>query len=366
MEYVKLFSVSELPEGSHKTAKVNGRPLVICHYGDKITALGNICLHKAGPLDQGCVNKNKEGWFIQCPWHGWEYNVHTGKAPEGFEDQQAVYDVKIEAGFILVSEKPVISAKAAKHKEHPLEDLEKLNYQTGPNSLNVLGIGTTVLNPDIPRSSTSDEAIEMALKEARENHGASTKLIRLRDLKFRACEGYYSIHERACTWPCSISEMDPNDGMNEVYRAIVLWADVVIVSTPIRWGNPSSLYFKMCERLNCVQNQITLHDKLLIKNKVASFIITGGQDNIQQVAGQMSTFFTELGFALPAFNFVGWSRGWLSEDMENNVPEFRKSKYLKRSIHELVTNSIQLSRNIKSMDSSKMDAPLPKRKDKES
>src|SRR2546426_10870023 len=33
-----------------------------------------------------------------------------------------------------------------------------------------------------------------------------------------------------------------------------------------------------------------------IRNKVAAFIITGGQDNIQAVAGGMLTFWSELGF----------------------------------------------------------------------
>ena len=91
--------------------------------------------------------------------------------------------------------------------------------------------------------------------------------------------------------------MDPKDELDQVYEALVFWADVVLVSTPIRWGAASSLYYKMVERMNCVQNQETIADNTLIKNKVAGFLITGGQDNIQAVAGQMMTFFTEIGFA---------------------------------------------------------------------
>jgi hypothetical protein len=45
-----------------------------------------------------------------------------------------------------------------------------------------------------------------------------------------------------------------------------------------------------------VQNQITVADRVMIRNKVAGFIITGGQDNIQAVAGQMMMFFGEIGF----------------------------------------------------------------------
>jgi multimeric flavodoxin WrbA len=83
--------------------------------------------------------------------------------------------------------------------------------------------------------------------------------------------------------------------MDRVYEAVVSWADVILVATPIRWGAASSLYFKMAERMNCIQNQITLADRVLMQNKVAGFIVTGGQDNIQAVVGQMLTFFGELG-----------------------------------------------------------------------
>ena len=94
---------------------------------------------------------------------------------------------------------------------------------------------------------------------------------------------------------------------------------MVLVATPIRWGAASSLYFKMVERMNCIQNQITIHDRVLIQNKVAAFIITGGQDNVQAVAGSMLTFWSELGFVFPPFPFIAHSRGWDAEDMERNV-----------------------------------------------
>jgi multimeric flavodoxin WrbA len=75
--------------------------------------------------------------------------------------------------------------------------------------------------------------------------------------------------------------------MTEVYEGIVHWADVILVGTPIRWGSASSLYYKMVERMNCVQNQVTIRNKVLLRNKVAAFIITGSQDNVQAVAGRL-------------------------------------------------------------------------------
>jgi len=141
---------------------------------------------------------------------------------------------------------------------------------------------------------------------------------------------------------------------------MILWADILVLSTPIRWGNASSLYYKMAERLNCVQNQITLEDRMLIKNKVACFIITGGQDNIQQVAGQLMVFFTELGFTFPSFAFMGWSRGWIAEDMEQNVKMFSKSRYISRSVKDLVDNCVKLLRQIKHDPVVRILSPQPK------
>ena len=80
--------------------------------------------------------------------------------------------------------------------------------------------------------------------------------------------------------------------------------------------------------MNCVQNQITIANRVLIRNKVAGFIIVGGQDNIQMVAGQMLGFFAELGFIFPQFPFIAHSRGWSHEDMENNVAIVQNSKEL--------------------------------------
>ncbi|HZF17998.1 MAG TPA: hypothetical protein VE046_18880 [Steroidobacteraceae bacterium] len=68
---------------------------------------------------------------------------------------------------------------------------------------------------------------------------------------------------------------------------------------------------RMVERMNCIQNPITLSNNVLIRDKVAACIVTGGQDNVQAVAGQMAGFFGELGFVLPPFPFIGHSLGWM-------------------------------------------------------
>src|SRR5690349_398463 len=124
----------------------------------------------------------------------------------------------------------------------------------------------------------------------------------------------------------------------------VHWADILLIATPIRWGAASSLYYKMVERMNCVQNQITINNKVLIRNKVAAFIITGGQDGIQAVAGQMMGFFSEIGFLLPQFPFIAHSLGWEFEEMDRNVELVESSEALKAGARDLVNRAAEMSK----------------------
>src|SRR5260370_23009302 len=102
----------------------------------------------------------------------------------------------------------------------------------------------------------------------------------------------------------------------------------------------------MAERLNCVQNAITIRDDVLIRNKVGGFIIVGGQDNIQAVAGQMLGFFSELGFLFPQFPFIAHSRGWSAEDMDRNVDEVRNSKELAEGAAMLTQRCLELAKGL--------------------
>jgi multimeric flavodoxin WrbA len=238
-----------------------------------------------------------------------------------------------------VREKAVTRRTKAVHATHPLDrDTER-----EPGPLRVVGISTTVMDNRYPRYSTSEALLEIALERARTTHALESRMIKLRELRFRACEGYYSKSARACTWPCSISQMDPADGMLAVYENLVFWADVVLIATPIRWGSASSLYFKMAERLNTVQNQITLGNRVMLKDKVAGFIVTGGQDNIQAVAGQMMLFFGELGMQFPQFPFIAHSRGWTAEDMERNVETVQRSEELHDGARALTDRCLDLA-----------------------
>jgi nitrite reductase/ring-hydroxylating ferredoxin subunit/multimeric flavodoxin WrbA len=316
-----------------------GRTKLALSYRDgEFAAISGVCNHAGGPLGDGTL----EGDYVVCPWHGWKFHRLTGAGEPGFEaDQVPRYELREDGGRLWARRTPIVARKKAPHPKHPLDR----PLDRAPGGLRVLGISTTSMDLVRPRYSTSDALLTTALDHAAAA-GRETRLIRLRDLSFRHCEGYYSKSAQACTWPCSITQMDPTDQMDQVYEAFVFWADVVVIALPIRWGVASSLYFKMAERLNCVQNQITIRDRVMLKRKVASFIITGGQDNVQGVAGQALTFFSELGCQFPQFPYIAHSRGWSAEDMENNVAYVKASTELHEAARELVDRACDRARQV--------------------
>jgi nitrite reductase/ring-hydroxylating ferredoxin subunit/multimeric flavodoxin WrbA len=288
----------------------------------KFGAISGICNHFGGPLGEGKLDGN----YVECPWHYWKFHWRTGQGEPGSEeDCVPAYAVRVKNGRVQINSVATSKRKRKPHAPHPLARKPK----RAAGAVRILGLSTTVMTADHPRYSTSEDLLEYALVIAK-GSGCETQTLRLRDLKFRNCEGFYSKSAQACTWPCSITQMDDKDQMEQVYEAVVHWADVILVSTPIRWGNASSLYYKMIERMNCIQNQVTVANKYLLNNKVAGFIITGGQDNVQAVAGQMLGFFSEIGCLFPPFPYIAHSRGWSAEDMENNERFVQHS----RELHE--------------------------------
>ena len=331
--------VDSLKKLAVQEIKIGNTIIALSYSNGEFGAISGICNHVGGPLGQGHI----DGEFVVCPWHHYKFNRKSGSGEPGFEeDCVPQYELRIDNNHLFINPEPKTKRNKLPHPQHPLE--RPLGRKDGP--IRVVGISTTIMDAKNPRYSTSDKLLEIAVNHAKDTLGAETMLIKLNELKFRNCEGYYSKSAHACTWPCSITQMDETDQMDRIYEALVYWADVILVATPIRWGAASSLYYKMIERMNCIQNQITIANKVLIQNKVAAFIITGGQDNVQAVAGQMFAFFSELGFVFPPFPFIAHSRGWAAEDLENNIKYVANSKELHDGAKELALRAVEMAETL--------------------
>jgi nitrite reductase/ring-hydroxylating ferredoxin subunit/multimeric flavodoxin WrbA len=335
-DWVDVGSAEDLSRRPLTHVEVGTTKIAITFAKGEFGALSGVCNHAGGPLAEGRIDDD----YVVCPWHNWKYHRCTGKGEPGFElDAVPCYEVKVDNGRLFVSAQPASRRTRGVHEPHKLA--RKISRE--PGRVRVVGISTTNMDVKNPRYSTSDALLAEAIQHASTTLGAETQTIHLAQLKFRPCEGYYSKSAHACTWPCSITQMDPEDELAQVYEALVHWADVILVSTPIRWGNASSLYYRMVERMNCVQNQVTIANRVLMRNKVASFIITGGQDNVQAVAGQMLGFFAEIGCHFPQFPYIAHSRGWSAEDMENNIRQVQMSAELKAGARQLITRAVDMA-----------------------
>lgn len=362
-----LCTIEELPAGISRQFVVSNDKgakkiqIAVFNVDGKYYCISNKCQHQGGPLSKGILDEKKK--VVTCPWHGWKYSIIDGKAPHEGGDSVDSYETKIIEDKLYVNSIPTNIGKRVTQPHKEYSDLQNSvrEYLThidkdsrlqlsrdAKKNPRILGISTTNSNDKIaPRKSTSEDALNYALDYAKHEFGAETKVIKLRDLHFKHCEGYYSKNASACIFPCSISEMDKDDQMIEVYQKVILWADVIIIATPIRWGNASSLYYQMVQRMNCVQNQSITNERYLIRDKVAAFIITGGQDNVQHVAGELLTFWSQLGFVFGKFPFVGWTRGWYAEDTENNFDKMKDNEHMRQDIIKTISAAVEMSKLVK-------------------
>ena len=74
-EYVKVAGAEDVPPGTGKVVQAGGRLLALFNVDGSFYALDNTCLHRGGPVGEGDL----EGTIVTCPWHGFQYDVTTGR-----------------------------------------------------------------------------------------------------------------------------------------------------------------------------------------------------------------------------------------------------------------------------------------------
>lgn len=84
--------VDEIPPGSRKIVEVAGRSIGVFNVDGTLYALRNRCPHQGGPLCEGflmsSLRSSGPGHYdhrpgealIRCPWHGWEFDIATGRS----------------------------------------------------------------------------------------------------------------------------------------------------------------------------------------------------------------------------------------------------------------------------------------------
>ena len=98
MPFLRTTKVAELPVGSIREFQLDGKTIALANVGGKIHAISNTCLHRGGPLGQGVLN----GCMVTCPWHGWEFDVTSGKVGQNPSVGVDCYPVEIRGDDVFV------------------------------------------------------------------------------------------------------------------------------------------------------------------------------------------------------------------------------------------------------------------------
>jgi nitrite reductase (NADH) small subunit len=75
MAFLRATKIGEVPPGMVRELQLDGKVIALANVGGKLYAVNNVCLHRGGPLGQGELS----GQVVTCPWHGWQYDVTSGK-----------------------------------------------------------------------------------------------------------------------------------------------------------------------------------------------------------------------------------------------------------------------------------------------
>lgn len=97
--FVKVAQLQDLPPGTGlMVVGPHDKPMALFNVDGEVFALNAVCPHRGGPLANGRL----DGHVVACPWHGWTFDVKTGRPDHAGGHSVAAYEVKVERGVIYV------------------------------------------------------------------------------------------------------------------------------------------------------------------------------------------------------------------------------------------------------------------------
>src|SRR5688500_2462243 len=97
-DYITVTQVDQIPPGRCRTVDIEGIHLALCNVNGTFLAVDNTCPHAGGPLGEGTMDED----VLECPWHGWRFNVRTGERPENPEIRVACVEVRVQGENVQI------------------------------------------------------------------------------------------------------------------------------------------------------------------------------------------------------------------------------------------------------------------------
>jgi len=96
--WIPVAQVDECLPGQSLERVAEGRIVALFNVDGTFYALDGVCPHQGGPLGKGLI----QGCLVSCPWHGWQFDVRDGQSQINPQMKQPRFDIRIEAGTVLV------------------------------------------------------------------------------------------------------------------------------------------------------------------------------------------------------------------------------------------------------------------------
>jgi nitrite reductase/ring-hydroxylating ferredoxin subunit/uncharacterized membrane protein len=95
-------SESDLPESVPKRVDIGEAPVLLCRSGAQINAIGAVCGHEGGPLEEGEL----QGHHITCPWHQSVFDLRDGRVIHGPSTYpEPAYECRTQNGYVEIRPK---------------------------------------------------------------------------------------------------------------------------------------------------------------------------------------------------------------------------------------------------------------------
>jgi nitrite reductase/ring-hydroxylating ferredoxin subunit len=99
MPFVNVAEVADIPVGKGVRIERDGTALAVFNAGGgRFFATSPLCPHEEGPLAEGWL----EGDVVVCPWHGYDFELATGRCRVDDDLAVAVYPVRVRGTTIEV------------------------------------------------------------------------------------------------------------------------------------------------------------------------------------------------------------------------------------------------------------------------
>jgi len=98
MPFVRAAKIAEVPSGTIHQFQVAGKAVALANVAGKFYAISDVCVHRGGPLGQGELHDT----VVTCPWHGWQYDVTTGKVTQNPTMGVACYATEVRGDEVFV------------------------------------------------------------------------------------------------------------------------------------------------------------------------------------------------------------------------------------------------------------------------